>query len=83
MSTASYITGVWGSTRLGLRDDDDGAGGGDAVAPAVESSGADSASLDISACSGELLLHSKQCTFDACTVLQDVINLKTKLNFEL
>ena len=40
------------------------------IPPSMESTGSDSASLDISACSGELLLHSKQCTFDACKVLQ-------------
>ena len=40
---------------------------------------ADAADLEITACSGGIHMHSRDCAFDACAVKQDVIAIKTKL----
>jgi len=52
------------------------AGGG---SPSIESVGTDGMSLDIAACNGDLLIHTKECSVDPCAVQQMVSILQNKL----
>jgi len=58
--------------------DDIVGGGGSGVAPSIETS-EDGQSLDIAACSGDMVLHTKECSIKPCLLQQQIIILQNKL----
>ena len=63
----------------GMSDDIvDGDGGSSGFPPSIETT-EDGQSLDIAACAGDMVLHTKECSINPCLLQQQVYVLQNKL----